>query len=494
MNKLTRWMILIIVSSALFLIVIDMTVLYTALPMLTYDLAATAAEKLWIVNAYPLVVAGLLPGLGTLGDRFGHKKMFITGLTIFGIASYIAAFAATPAILISGRVLLAIGAAVMMPATLSIVRITFTDENERSIAFGIWSSIAAGAGLGPVVGGILLKYFWWGSVFLINIPITIIALILALIIIPDMPGNKNRQWDLVGSILIMIGLAGLVFAIQEASRNGSSSIVIATVVLISLLSLVIFIVRQRTQPVALIDFSLFKNKKFSSGVLTAFIAFLTLAGVELAISQRLQLVLGYTPLKAGTIIIAIALASFCSGTAIGFFLPRLNVFRVQWISLLVASSGVFGLLLFFNNTLPVQIFFLIIIGLGVGCAMTVASYTVMTNAPSEKAGMAASIEEVAFEFGGAVGIAVLGGLLTALYTAFMAIPKNLNVPVIVKDSLDEALIIAEKLTAREATTLITASKTAFDQSFALVLTTGSAILLFGAIIIGIMAIKSRQVK
>ena len=171
-----RWLVLAIVSSALFLIVIDMTVLYTALPRLTHDLAASASEKLWIINAYPLVVAGLLPGVGSLGDRLGHKRMFTAGLVVFGLASLAAAYAPSAEVLIAARVLLAVGAAMMMPATLSIIRLTFEDENERSFAIGIWAAVASGgAAFGPVVGGILLEYFWWGSVFLINVPVVLIV-------------------------------------------------------------------------------------------------------------------------------------------------------------------------------------------------------------------------------------------------------------------------------------------------------------------------------
>ena len=158
-----RWLILLVVSSALFLIVIDMTVLYTALPTLARDLRTSPSEKLWIINAYALVVAGLLPGLGSLGDRVGHKRMFALGLVVFGIASLVAAFSPTPAILIGGRALLAVGAAMMMPATLSIIRLTFDDEKERALAIGIWAAVASsGAAVGPLVGGVLLQYFWWG--------------------------------------------------------------------------------------------------------------------------------------------------------------------------------------------------------------------------------------------------------------------------------------------------------------------------------------------
>ena len=193
-SEKSRWLILIVLSSALFLSVIDMTVLYTALPSLARDLGTSASEKLWIINAYALVVAGLLPGLGTLGDCVGHKRMFIAGLCVFGIASLVAAYSPSPMILIGARALLAVGAAMMMPATLSIIRLTFNDDRERALAIGIWSAVASGgAAVGPLVGGVLLEYFWWGSVFLINVPVVVVALAAANVFIPA--AKAAARWD-----------------------------------------------------------------------------------------------------------------------------------------------------------------------------------------------------------------------------------------------------------------------------------------------------------
>jgi len=215
-----RWLVLGILSSALLLIVIDMTVIYLALPSLTYELRATANEKLWIVNAYALTVAGLLPGMGALGDRFGHKRMFVAGLVVFGLASLGAAFSPSPALLIAARVALAVGAAMMMPATLAIIRHVFDDDRERALAFGIWAAIASGgAAFGPVVGGVLLEHFWWGSVFIINVPIVLLALVLALRWVPTRPGNPERPFDLLASLWIMGALVGLTLAIKD-SRQG----------------------------------------------------------------------------------------------------------------------------------------------------------------------------------------------------------------------------------------------------------------------------------
>ena len=191
-----QWLTMSVISTALFLVGIDMTVLYTALPTLTLALHASNAEKLWIINAYPLAMAGLLLGLGTLGDRIGHRRVFMAGLFLFGIASLGAAFSPTVNVLIAARALLAVGAAMMMPASLSLIRQTFTTDQQRAVAIGVWGSVFAGAAAaGPLISGLLLSKFWWGSIFLINVPVVIIALLLAPLLIRNVPGNPKRVWD-----------------------------------------------------------------------------------------------------------------------------------------------------------------------------------------------------------------------------------------------------------------------------------------------------------
>ncbi|GLW07120.1 hypothetical protein Misp01_22500 [Microtetraspora sp. NBRC 13810] len=200
MSGANRWWLLVTVSAGLLLISVDMTVLYTALPTLTAELRADASQKLWIVNAYPLVMAGLLLGAGTLGDRVGHKRMFLAGLALFGAASLAAAFAPGPWALAGARAFLAVGAAAMMPATLSLIRTTFEDARERNIAIGVWGSMSVcGAALGPVLGGLLLERFWWGSVFLINVPVVLVALAAAAVLAPRGSGRSSRSTGNSGS-------------------------------------------------------------------------------------------------------------------------------------------------------------------------------------------------------------------------------------------------------------------------------------------------------
>ena len=479
-----RWLVLAIVSSALFLIVIDMTVLYTALPRLTHDLAASASEKLWIINAYPLVVAGLLPGVGSLGDRLGHKRMFTAGLVVFGIASLAAAYAPNAEMLIAARVLLAVGAAMMMPATLSIIRLTFEDENERSFAIGIWAAVASGgAAFGPVVGGVLLEYFWWGSVFLINVPVVLIALVLALTVLETRPGNKSRQWDLVGSVQVMIGLVGVTFALKELAKRDSSMLLFAVSLIVGLIALVVFYRRQRATNGMLVDFSLFGNRKFSSGVLAASVSAAALIGVELVFSQRLQLVSGYSPLQAGLLILPIPLAAFVAGPLVGIYLPKIGAARVLWSSMMITGIGTTLYLISFKLEPHIWLIGLMIMGFGVGAAMTAASTSIMGNAPEDKAGMAASIEEVSYELGGATGVTIFGSLMTAIYTAFMIVPEGSGLPETIRDSLDEALILAESLPAEQAQHLRAIGFMAFDQAFLWVLGTASALIFATALLI-----------
>lgn len=478
MTPSNRWLVLAVVSSALFLIVVDITVLYTALPRLTHDLQATASEKLWIVNAYPLVVAGLLPGLGTLGDRLGHKHLFIAGLAVFGLASLIAAYSPTAGILIAARVLLAVGAALMMPATLSIIRLTFTDESERAFAIGIWAAVASGgAAFGPVLGGLLLEYFWWGSVFLINVPVVAVALVLGMMMLTNRPGRAERAWDLIGSIQIMVGLVGIAYAIKEAGKRLPSWEAAVAALVVGVVAMVLFVRRQRRSASPLIDFALFRNPQFSSGVAAATVASGALVGVELVFSQRLQLVLDMSPLQAGLLILPIPIASFFAGPIAGLLLPRLGAGRVLWVSLSLAGLGLAGFFMTYNAEATVWLSSLAVMGFGIGAAMSAASTAVMTSAPEDRAGMAASVEEVSYELGGAMGVAVLGSVMSAVYTAALVLPEGQGIAATARDSLDEALLAAEGLAPEVARRIVVLARSAFDQAFAAVIALASGLLL-----------------
>lgn len=457
------WLVLAIISGALLLIGIDMTVLNVALPRLSQELGATNSDKLWMVNAYSLIMAGLLPGFGTLADKIGHRTMLLSGLLVFGLASLVAAFSPTPSVLIVARGVLAIGAAMMMPATLSIVRLVFTQDQERATAIGIWGAVWSGAAaLGPVLGGLLLSYFWWGSVFLINVPIVIVTFILALKKIPHLPGNSARHWDAFTSALLTVSLIGLLYAIKGVLKADIHWNEVAIATGVGLAFGWLFLRRQNAQPSPLVDFGLFRNLRFSAGAIVALGAGFALMGVQYILSQELQLVRGFSPLSAALFMLPIAIASFISGPLVGRFMLKVGIERMLALTLGIGALGV-GLYTFTGHLAPVAWEFvtLALIGIGAGGSMAVASTAIMISAPEDRAGMAGSIESVSYELGGTLGVAVMGSVMAAIYTQTFAPPVSDALSDTARDSLDQALVAARDLPAAEMGQVIEAGKSAF---------------------------------
>ena len=319
-----RWGFFAVVSLGLLMIGLDNSILYTALPALERSLGAGPSEGLWIINAYPLALAGLLLGTGTLGDRVGHRKMFLIGLGIFGVASLGAAFAPGTAEMIAARAMLGVGAAVMMPATLALIRLTFSDERERNLAIGIWGAVAVvGGALGPVVGGLLLEFFWVGSVFLINVPIVLLALVLTVWLAPPNLPNPNKAWDVISSLYSLVALSGLTMAIKEAANTQSVALLVGSIVACVLGSW-LFVRRQARLDDPLLTFDIFRSRMFTGGVVAAAGGMFIMAGAELMTTQKLQLVDEFTPLKAGTTVVAMAVAAIPASTLGGAFLHKVG--------------------------------------------------------------------------------------------------------------------------------------------------------------------------
>ena len=477
MSKKQRWLVLATVSAGLLMVSVDTTVLYTALPALTRGLQADASQKLWIINAYPLVMAGLLPGTGTLGDRVGHKRMYLTGLALFAAASLLAAFAPSPPVLIAARAFLAVGAAAMLPATAALIRITFDDEHERGIAIGIWGTMAVlGAALGPIVGGLLLQHFWWGSVFLLNIPVVLLALAATAVLVPGGSGHRDRPWDLIASLQATAALAGLVYAIQEAAKPDPAPLAIAAALLAATAGGWTFARRQRRQAYPLVDSSLFRNRSLLAGVITAALAMAATAGTELVLTQRLQLVLGLTPLHAGLIVTAFAAGSLPVGVLAGGLLHRTGVRPLIGGGLLLGALGVLAALLLTPGAVPLLgggrspawvVPGLVLAGAGLGIVMVAASAAIISGAPPQRAGMASSIESVSYELGSLAGVTVIGTILTALYTHTIHLPAT--APARAAGSIDQARAAAGHLPVGQARTLLDAAASAFDNGYTLAL-------------------------
>ena len=425
MTKRRRWSLLVTVGAGLLLITLDNSILYTALPTLTEDLQASSTQSLWIINAYPLVMAGLLLGSGTLGDRIGHTRMFVVGLVIFGLASLLAALAPSPEVLIGARAVLAVGAAAMMPATLALIRTYFTVERERNLAIAIWGSLSVvGAALGPILGGTLLENFWWGSVFLVNVPVVALALVATWLIRPANDPDPSKRWDAVSSILVMIGLVGTVVAIKEIGHAPPSVATIVVALLVAAIGFWLFVRRQRRLENPLLEFSIFLNPAFSAGVLAAAFAMFAIGGIQLVTTQRFQQVVGFSPLEAGLLVAVIAVGSLPTALLGGAFLHRVGLLALITGGLAVATGGVVVTVVGFQSSFGVLVLGLLVTGAGLGAAMSVASTAIIGNVPVRRAGMAASLEEVSYEFGSLIAVSVLGSLLTAIYTASVVLPNG----------------------------------------------------------------------
>lgn len=440
-----RWAFLGVISMGLLLIAADNSILYSALPTLEQQLHTTELEGLWVINAYPLVLAGLLLGTGTLGDRIGHRLMFELGLGVFGLASLIAAFAPNPEVLIGARALLGAGAATMMPATLALIRTTFADPKELGTAIGVWGSVATiGAAAGPVAGGLLLEHYWWGSVFLVNLPIVAFALAATHLMAPANDPKPAKRWDLVTSLYAMLAMAGLVLAIKELARGDFA--LAAAAVAVAAAGAVLFLRRQRALPDPLIAFDVFGNRLFLAGVVGAMLSMFVLAGAELLTTQRFQLAAGMTPLEAGYINGAIAIAAFPTSIWGGANLHRVGFRPLISGGFALIALGLLAALVSLHASFGGFIAGVVVMGCGIGLTMSVTSTAIIGSAPRHRAGMASALEEVSYEFGTLLAVAVLGSLMSA-FTARSALPRAEAIDQAYLDTMSVAVIVAVIATA-----------------------------------------------
>jgi DHA2 family multidrug resistance protein-like MFS transporter len=479
LNTRNRWALLITVSAGLVLVSLDNSILYTALPTLTEELGATGSQSLWIINAYPVVMAGLLLGSGTLSDRIGHSKMFAIGLIIFGLASAAAAFSPSAGLLIAARAVLAVGAAAMMPATLALIRVTFEVERERNLAIAIWGSLSViGAALGPIVGGLLLEHFWWGSVFLINIPVVIAALAATAVVAPANDPDPSKKWDWISSMQAMAALVGAVFLIKEIAHTPQNWTVAAIATVVAVVGSILFTRRQNRLEQPLLEFGIFKNPAFTSGVLAAAFSMFAIAGAQLVITQRFQLVEGFTPLQSGLLVATVAVGSLPTSLIGGAFLHRIGLLPLITGGLALGDLGVVGIIAGTqSHSFGLLIAGLAVTGAGLGAAMSVASTAIVGNVSPRRAGMASSIEEESYEFGSLTAVALLGSLVTFVYSATVELPEG--TPESAGNSLSDALLVANG-----NQDIITAANTAFDTGFLITMVVLAVILAIGAAITG----------
>ncbi|MGW8970382.1 MFS transporter [Streptomyces platensis] len=417
----TRWLILAVICLAQLTVILDNTVLNVAIPSLTEDLGATTADVQWMINAYSLVQSGLLLTAGNSADRYGRKKMLAVGLVLFGVASLGAALAQSPGQLIAARAGMGVGGALLVTTTLAVVMQIF-DDDERPKAIGIWSSVnSLGFAAGPLIGGTLLDHFWWGSLFLVNLPVAVMALAAVIALVPESSSRGGECPDLLGALLSMIGMVGVVFAIISGPVTGWLSGRVLVSAALGLAGLVAFALWELHVPYPMLDMHFFRNRRFIGAVAGGILVAFGMGGSMFLLTQHLQLVLGYGPLDAGLrmapLAVTVILLNFTGLSA--RLLPRLGTpgMIVSGMSLLAAGLAAISLL--GGDGYGGMLTGLIVMGVGVAFAMPAMANAIMSAIPPAKAGVGAGVNGTLMEFGQGLGVAVLGAVLNSRFVALL---------------------------------------------------------------------------
>ncbi|MEU6367717.1 MFS transporter [Streptomyces sp. NPDC046931] len=474
-----RWLALSVLVLAVLLVAVDATVLGLATPYISEDLEPSGTQLLWIGDVYSFVIAGLLVSMGSLGDRIGRKRILLGGATAFGLISVLNAYAATAGTMILARALLGVAGATLMPATLALIRNIFQDPRERSLAVGIWGATAsAGTAVGPITGGFLLEHFWWGSVFLINVPVMVVLVLVGIRTLPESRNPDPGPWDLISVVLSLVGMVGVVYAVKEAAAHGLTWPVTATGVL-GAAALAGFVRRQLSLPVPLLDMRLFSRRGFSGAVLADLLTVLGMSGLVFFLSQYLQLVQGRRPFEAGLAELPAALGAVGAGLVAGAAARRFSVRAVVSVGLAAVGLALAALTLLDRATgYPLIGAALLVVGVGAGLSFTVTADVILSSVPKEQAGAASAVSETAYELGAALGIALLGSIVTGVYRDFTA---PAGTPAAAHESLGGAVDAARHLPTSTGEALLSAARETFLEGLRLATGAGAAVLLATAV-------------
>lgn len=419
LSRRQRWAALAVLSASLLVITMDMTILHLALPGMAAELHPNSAEQLWIVDIYSLVLAGLLVPVAAIADRWGRRRMLVLGYAVFGLASLLVLVADTAAAVISIRALLGIGGAMIMPTTLSLIRVIFTDPRERATALSIWAAVSGlGAVFGPLVGGLLLEHFSWHAAFLVNVPPMLIGMVAALLLLRESRVADAGRWDAVAALLSLAGMTGLIWALKEFGKQSTLAVPAAWAGLgLAVVLLVWFSLRCWKSDHPLLDLRLFRNRQFSAGIAAALGSTFALIAALLLLAQWLQMVNGASPVKAGLQLMPVALAGSVFSLAAPPLSRRIGSRAVLSGGLAFAGFGLIVIGLAGDGLdLTTTVIALCLIGAGIG-ALAIGSAMIMGGTPAEKAGSAGALEETSYELGATLGVTILGSISAVIFRA-----------------------------------------------------------------------------
>lgn len=426
-GRARRWAALVVLMFPVLLVAVDNTVLSFAVPALSTALEPTSTQLLWIIDAYPLVLAGLLVPMGALGDRIGRRRLLLVGAVGFAAVSAVAAFMPDAALLIAARALMAVFGAMLMPATLSLIRNIFTNATERRTAIAAWASaFSGGAALGPIVGGWLLEHYWWGSVFLLAVPMLLPLLLLGPFLIPESRDPAPGRLDPASIILAMGTLAPVVYGIKAATGSGPAWVAAAAIVL-GLLCGLAFARRQLRSDSPMLDVRLFGNAVFSSALLVNLLSVFALVGFIYFLSQHLQLIAGLSPMEAGFFMVPGLVLTVVFGFVAVPLVQRVGSSSVVMAGLAFSAVAYLVVVAYGRSgSVTALLVAFCLLGIGVGLAETISNDLALSAVPPHRAGAAAAISETAYEVGSVLGTAILGSILNAAYSHGVSIPEHLN--------------------------------------------------------------------
>lgn len=488
-----RWAILAVLMFSLLIVVLDNSILNVAVKTIASPsptgLGATQSELEWAINSYTLVFAGLLFTAGLLGDRIGRKKVLLFGIALFGVGSAFAAMSGSPGELITWRAVMGFGAAFVMPATLAVLMNVF-ERDEQPKAIGIWAGgVGLGIAIGPITGGLLLEHFWWGSIFLVNVPVVVIALIAMVVLVPDSRDPKPGRLDPIGVVLSVIGLVLLVYGII---RGGELADFTDTTVLLPVIGglavLVGFVLHEKRSSSPALDISYFRKPAFSAAVAAIALVFFALMGVTFFSAFYMQSVRGWSALQSGLLILPLAVAQMVFAPRARLVVDRFGARAVCTAGMLMVAAGLAAFALF-DATTPVWVMCLVFFVQGAGMAhvMPPVTVAVMQALPREKAGSGSAVNNVFRQVGGALGIAVLGSVLSTVYRGDIeghldAVPAAARG--VAGESIEATLGVAEKM-GPAGTPLVTAAHDAFMGAMHVTAIGSTCVALIGTVVVAL---------